>query len=283
MLSRRWLINYALVLLIGLFAFLGFKHDDPEESPQARAIPGLSADLIDSLEIQTADSRFVLGRKQGDWLIEDPFQWPANRFNVDHLLQITEAKTGSQFPAAGKDLAEFGLQHPYALLQLDQTRITFGISHTIGERRYALIDDTVYLLPDVYYPFIQQGVVALIDRRLVPPSLQLQSLKLEHSTLKRDGDRGWQAVDSQSISADWIAQRISSWQGLEASRVTSLKAAAEPLQRVEATLQDGTRLDFQVISTQPELIIANPALGLQFHFTEDQYQQLLAQPDAASS
>ena len=283
MFSRRWLINYALLLLIGLFAFLGFMPDDPQESTSAKAIPGLSADRVKSLEILTADFHFGLGLDQGNWFIEHPVRWPANRFNVEHLLQIADATTDSQFPAAGKDLAEFGLQQPYALMQLNETRVTFGISHTIGERRYVLIDSIVYLLPDIYYPFIQQGAVALIDRRLIPSSLNLQSLTQENLTLTRDEQRGWHAVDSQSISADWITQRISNWQDLEASRVTTLKAAAEPLQRVEAMLADGTRLEFQVISSTPELIIANPGLGLQFHFTEDQYQQLLARPDEASS
>lgn len=281
--SRRWLVNAALVALIGLFALLGYRVDFETDSGESAGMLDLAAEDVRRLEIRTAEADFSLRRDGQHWMLENPIQWPANQFNVEHLLNITDARTESSFSAEGQDLARFGLDQPIAELRLNDIAVAFGINHTIGERRYTRVGPSVYLLPDVYLPFMLQGVLALVDRRLLPPSLLPQSLDLGQIELTRDADAGWRVSNGAAVEEDWITRRIANWQNLEASRVRSLDPSLAPQQRVQARLENGASIEFQVLSSNPELVIAQPELGLQFHFSAEQYRQLLALPDETAS
>jgi len=128
-----------------------------------------------------------------------------------------------------------------------------------------------------------QGIETLVDRRLLPPSLSLQSLHLTGLELTRGDDRQWRARNDPKVTQEWAERRIAHWGTLEASRIRSLDRTSAPKQSVQATLESGTRLEFQVLSVRPEIVIAHPRLGLQFHFPEDHYQKLLSAPDEIAS
>ena len=281
--SGRWLINAALVGLIGVFAVLGYYGDRQTGTDDSGNLFGFGAEDVQRVEIRTANSAFRLRRERTAWMLEQPVRWPANRANVERLLQITEARTDSSFAAEGQDLAQFGLQQPSGELLLDDTPVVFGVTHNIGERRYARIGPTIYLLPDVYLPFMIQGVETLVDRRLLPPSLALQSLRLGNLELTRDDERRWRAANLAGATPDWVEHRVANWRDLEASRVRPLDKTAAPKQSLQATLESGTKLEFQVLSLKPEIVIANPLLGVQFHFPEDRYPQLLSAADEIAS
>ena len=46
--------------------------------------------------------------------------------------------------------------------------LLFGATNNIGGRRYVMLDDKLYLLPDVHLVFVNQGLAGLVDRRLLP-------------------------------------------------------------------------------------------------------------------
>ena len=49
-----------------------------------------------------------------------------------------------------------------------------------------------------------------------------------------------------------------------------------PGQKIIAGLEDGNEIDFFLISIKPEIVIARPDLGVQYHFAEKQYYDLLS-------
>ena len=63
---------------------------------------------------------------------------------------------------------------------------------------------------------------------------------------------------------------------MPASRVQHYRGTDTPRQKIEARLDDGSALEFYVMSIDPEIIIANPATGFQYHFGADYYYQLIA-------
>jgi hypothetical protein len=281
--SGRWLINLALVALIGLFAFLGYHGGRQTDTDSSGGIFEFGAEQVKRLEVRTESTAFALRRERTAWQLEQPVQWPADRASVERLLQITKAESDSGFAAENRDLAQFGLAQPSGELLLDDTPVVFGVTHNIGERRYTRIGSTIYLLPDIYLPFMLQAVESLVDRRLLPPSLALQSLKLDGFELTRADDGQWQAHNQPGLTPEWVQRRIANWRNLEASRVRSLATGAAPKQSVHATLESGTSLEFQVLSVTPEIVIAHPRLGVQFHFPEDHYPKLLSPPDEINS
>jgi hypothetical protein len=73
-----------------------------------------------------------------------------------------------------------------------------------------------------------------------------------------------------------LAQLAENWQGLEAIRVKAFDAGNTPRQKIEVLLANGEGLEFFLMSIDPEIVIANPQIGLQYHFGADLYYQLIA-------
>lgn len=275
MLSRRWIINYVLIVLILLFTWIGNRYDVQTGFQPDKALSPLRPADIDSIEIQTADESISLRRDGQAWSMQTPIQWPANQVNVARLLEIANAQTDSSLPSDQIDLGTLGLEFPRARLQLNQQSILFGTTNNIGDRRYVKAGDTVYLLPDVHLPFISQGLTGLVDRRLLPRALGLRALSLPDFELSRNGDNRWQ-LDDDRYDEERAAELVADWQGLEAAQIKAYDAGATPRQKIIARLDDGRELEFFLMSIAPEIIIARPDLGLQYHFREKFYYRLIA-------
>lgn len=278
MLSRRWIINYVLIVLILLFTWIGNRYDVQTGFQPDRALSPLRPADIDTIEIQTADESISLRRDGQAWSLQTPIQWPANQVNVARLLEIANAQTDSSLPSDQIDLGTLGLEFPRARLQLNQQSILFGTTNNIGDRRYVKAGDTVYLLPDVHLPFISQGLTGLVDRRLLPRALGLRALSLPDFELSRNGDNGWQ-LDDDRYDEERAAELVADWQGLEAAQIKAYDASATPRQKIIAQLDDGRELEFFLMSIAPEIIIARPDLGLEYHFREQFYYRLIALRD----
>ncbi len=275
MLSRRWIINYVLIILIIVFTYIGNRYDVKTGFQAEKTLSPLGPAEIESMEIQTADESIALRRVGQAWSLEAPIKWPANQINVARLLEIVDTPIESSLPADEIDLSALGLEFPRARLRLNQQSILFGETNNIGQRRYVMIDSTVYLLPDNHLPFISQGLAGLIDRRLLPRSLALRSLNLPDFELTRDGNDGWQADDDR-LDEERLAELVADWQGLEAARVQPYRAGATPREKIIARLEDQRELEFFLMSIEPEIVIANPELGLQYHFGDEFYYRLIA-------
>ena len=276
MLSRRMIINFVLIVLIIIFTYVGNHFDvNPGYQPKP-GVTGLNAADIKSIEIKTADVSLTLKREPNGWSLETPIRWPANNVNVERVLDIVNSRTESRLDAAEIDLATLGLDFPRAMLRLDDTRVLFGATNNIGERRYTMIDSTIFLLPDNHLPFISQGLTGLVDRRLLPRKLGLTSPKLPQLQLSRNADNNWELAKPNDFSPRQIAQLVGNWQALEAAQIKPYAATGTPRQKIQAGFDNGQKLEFFLMSIEPEIVIANPQINLQYHFSADLYYQLIA-------
>ena len=157
-------------------------------------------------------------------------------------------------------------------MTLNDKSIIFGISNSIGHRRYVMVQAAVYLINDLHYPFISQGLEGLVDERLLPSPLKLSSLKFADFTLQQV-PQGWHASNSDDQTAKAL---IDHWQRIEAARISRYQARTTPQQKITASLQDGAQIDFYVLSIKPEIVIARPDLKLAYHFPATDYYRLLA-------
>lgn len=276
MLSRRMIINFVLIVLIIIFTYVGNRFDVKPGFQQKPSVTGISAADIKSIEIKTADASLTLKREPDGWSLETPIHWPANNVNVERLLDIVNIRTDSRLDAAEIDLATLGLDFPQAMLRLNDIRVLFGATNNIGERRYTMIDSTVFLLPDNHLPFISQGLTGLVDRRLLPRNLGLTSLKLPGLQLSRNADNNWELAKTNDFSPQQIAQLVGNWQGLEAAQIKPYATTGTPRQKIQAGFENGQTLEFFLMSIEPEIVIANPQINLQYHFSADLYYQLIA-------
>jgi len=275
LMSKRWLINYALILLIILFTYIGNRSGvEPGYNAQSR-ITSLKLQDIDQISIQTADDNINLTRTNGHWQIVSPIQWLANNMTIERILGIASSETDSKLPASEIDLSTIGLQFPKAILRLNDTRIHFGATNQIGERRYLRVHSNVFLLPDRHLPFILGGMNSLIDQRLLPRAIDFNRLTIGPLQIIQTNKGGWQDSNN-TFSPDQLNTIISHWQTLRASRIKTFKKKAAPLQKITANLDNGNDINFFLMSIKPDIIIARPDLELQYHFSKDQYYNLLA-------
>ena len=79
-----------------------------------------------------------------------------------------------------------------------------------------------------------------------------------------------------AVIAGFLLTATANWTGLQASRVEPFGDGALPRQKIRARLGDGRELEFFVMSIDPEIVIANPAIGLQFRFRAEYYYRLIA-------
>lgn len=284
MFSRRWIINYILIFLIVLFTYIGNRFDVETGYQPQQNVTSLEPESIETMEIKTADAELMLRREDGGWMLESPIRWPANDGDVERLLAITSVKTDSRLAADEIDLDTLGLQFPMASLRLNDTLVLFGGTNNIGARRYTMVDSTVYLLPDMLLPFITQGLTGIVDQSLLPRSFELSALKLPDQEITRDASNAWRLIDANGIEQEQISKLVDNWQNLQALRVKPFSAEKMPQHKITAQLADGRNQDFFVMSIDPEIIIANPEIGLQYHFPADLYYQLISlRADEASA
>ena len=276
MLSKRWLINCLLIVLIAIFAYAGIRYQQKAEYTPRNSITSLKPQDIHTAIIQAAGKHLVLHNSANQWLFEKPVQWPANNITVERLISIVNSEADSRLPAEGIDLATFGLQIPKAILTLNDARILFGSTNNIGGRRYIMIASMIYLLPDIHLHFITQGISGLIDRRLLPRSISLKSLELAELSLSKSSNGAWQSDTIGEVEVGRLNQIANNWQTLDAGRVKIYDKSIMPGQKIVAGLEDGNEIDFFLMSIKPEIVIARPDLGVQYHFAEKQYYDLLS-------
>ena len=279
--SKRWMINFGLVALIVVFTYIGNSFDLKTgkriDQPVTDGTPvTVDPAAIGSISIRTAAENLAFTRAGEVWMIAEPIRWPAHRANLDRVMDVTQVDGMTPLPSGEIDLDQLGLQFPLALLEFGNTPVRFGASNNIGERRYVMIGDSVYLLPDRHLPFINQGLLGFVDRRLLPSELGLLRLELPGLTISAaDGD-GWQIDGNAASTPAQAAELIANWRELEASRVKPYQSNLTPRQKILARLPGDERIEFFVLSIDPEIIIANPRIGLQYHFGADYYYQLIS-------
>lgn len=274
MISKRWLINYVLIILIILFTYIGNRYRVETGYQPKNRITTLKPKDIKRVSIQTADETLILTKAATQWRIDSPIKWPANNIVLERILSIASSETESRLRADEIDLATLGLQFPTAVLTLNDTQFLFGDTNNIGRRRYVMTGSTVYLISDIQLHFFSQGLPDLVDRRLLPRSLSLTNLRLGELKLHKTSNGGWQN-EGEAIAPKLLDGMIAKWQTLEASSIRTYQQTSIPKQKISAGLEDGGEIEFFLMSISPEIVIARPDLGLQYHFSESQYYGLL--------
>ena len=276
MLSKRMLINFLLIILIIIFTYIGNRYEVKTGYQPKNQISVLKPEDIHTVAIQTADNSFILNRTGNQWRFEKPIRWPANSITLERLISIVNSETESRLSAAEIDLSTLGLQFPKAILTVNDTRILFGATNNIGKRRYLMIGSMVYLLPDLHMHFLTQGINGLIDRRLLPGSIPLQSLRLTNLNLTKNSEGNWQETTLGKAPAERLNKLVNNWRTLEAGNIKVYNKAKIPLQKLIAVLDNDSEIKFFLMSIKPELVIARPDLGVQYHFAENRYYDLLS-------
>jgi len=204
--KRSWLNLVIFVVLIQL-GFLIYLSKKVEHATTPDLI-SLSAEL-GRVSFQREGQEPLLLQRQGEkWWLQEPFRAPIDPLRMQALLNISKAKVHSQYPLAGLNLVEFGLQPPHGVLKLGEVELRFGDKSPSG-KRYVSSAGKLYLLDDQHLPLLAANARELVQRRPFDPQLELTLIETPHIRIEKKAglwvlsESGTPALAAEQLAESW--------------------------------------------------------------------------------
>lgn len=282
--SRRLLLNLVLLLLVLALALLAWKQ--PGIAPPAAPPPltSLHATEVTRLAIEwpgpagAERAPVRLEKAGGVWMMEAPLQTYANEFRIDSLLRVVETASHARFGALGRDLREYGLEPPRAVLEADGIRIAFGGSESIDHRRYLMVGDTIHLTDDLFLFRLQTDYAAFVSTGLLPPESRPSAIESPGLALARGEGGRWTATPAaDEFTPDAINEAVDEWRRAQALAVEggSEVEGGTRVGTVRVLLDIGEDIRFEVFERDADLLLARTDLGVHYVLTDEQAHRLL--------
>jgi hypothetical protein len=233
---------------------------------------------INHIQVSRLQRPMLTFDRQADgWLLAGEPPLPASAFQVRALLAILQAETGRHYPADTLDLGELGLDPPQASIVLDdRTTLRIGSTEPLDNMRYVQYGATVYLVADRYQHLINADRTNFIERRLLDPAAVITRLSLPDLTLAQTAAGHWELLpDNPDISAAAIQQLLTNWRQASALYVRSYEKGTAGARITLDLAGSDVPLVFELVSRSPELVLARPDLGIQYHFSAGAADRLL--------
>lgn len=286
--SRRSLLNLALLAVAGSLAALIALRPGLEQPATLATLTAIDPQTVAHIELTRLAGETLRFSKTGaHWDVVGATTLPADDFQVHTILALLQAGVVRSYPADSLKQAQIGLDPPQASVSCDDTRLELGATEAIDGLRYVRLGDTVYLVADRYAHLLNAGMSNFLQRQLLPDDAQLSELHLPGLTLTREDGVHWQLQpDTPGASADDINMLLGNWQRASALYVTRADADADAdanREKITVRLRDhGKALEFTIVARTPDLVLARPDWGMQYHLSADMGAQLLALPDSTT-
>lgn len=264
--KSRWIINLLLlvaIVILGVVARFEPGIEAPQENPAITPVPLADVHRI-HINRPVREDLVLTRQADGQWQLEGNPPLPADDFKVRALARLAEQKPVRSYPATDMDLAALQLDPPYATAILNDTAVEFGNLEPIDNLRYVRVGDRVHLVPDRYLQLMEVSYTQFVRHRLFDPGARITALQLPGLKLTHSGE-GWQLEPAGDIGSEGIQTFIESWQDASALNVQAgnADAAGEPLEvRLEGS---DTPVRFRIISREPDLVLARPGFGIEYH------------------
>ena len=288
--KSRWLLNLALLLVVaGIVLFLYLRPTEPVEQQADKNYPvsDVAPSAISKISIEfPAKAPLVLERRDGNWLLAQPYRARAGKNVVYHVLSILSASSPQKF--AADNLSRFGLDAPVLRLRLDAEEISFGTYNPVSGLQYIAYRNAVYMVSNRYSEVAGTQVVEFLDKNPLAPSETIAGFDFsrleqwEPTGLRVDLQNGkWQvsipaAKPQQQELNEWFAEV---WGNATATSVEPYQPDRNTTYpSFEVKLPDGKRVHFDKLQESPELLLARPDEGLIYHYPMDQGFAMLNPP-----
>ena len=277
--ATRGLLNLVLVALALVMGLIIYYEPglEPADIPQplTTTLAAGDASRIHLERVKYDPVSFI--KRNGRWyLVTEKQELPASTFQLQALLRLLETSSSSQYAADTVDLAALGLDPPQATVTIDDVAILFGNTAPLDGKRYLQIDATVHLIEDRYQHLINAGWTNFVERKLLPADKSIRMLQLPDMTLTLTDKDQWQLLpDKPGVSADAIQQLLDHWDKVSALYARRYDGrTSDEIITLEFSDSPET-LTFMVIAHSPELVLARPDWGIQYHLSSDVEETLL--------
>ena len=281
MINTRTTLNISLVLAVVVLAGIIYFRPGVEQPEQTVPLTTLKPEQVTRIEITRNNQQpITLVREQQGWYIRTPLDVAANTSRVDSLLRLTSATTYARFTANESDLAGFNLDHPLVVIRFNDVEIAFGGNEPLNNRRYVRVGSNIRVIADSFYYQVSADLSSFVALDLLPRNVRLTRIVLPAFAIKLDKNGDWQAeTPGSNIPADALNSLPDAWQRAQALRVSAYRASDVAAQKVTVfTDKKPQRLDFEVLKTEPELILGRPDIGMRYHLSDEQARRLMLLP-----
>jgi hypothetical protein len=258
--ARRLLLNLVLLLLlVGLGGMAWWYSQQPE--PQAETLLSLTRADITRVTITRELGRekpdiIRLEREGERWRMLEPKQVEANATRVSQLFTLLDESVAASYESEGKDLSQYGLTLGGVSIAFNDEVLQFGIENPVSRKRYVLHAGKIKLVSEAVYGLLTGEATALVANKLVPEGRSVKTVWLPEGFNTK------------------AAGLLQNWQSADALRVEVYEGGTSK-GKIILTLDDASRLEFELLSTQGELILANIATRLRYVLADAQWINLL--------
>lgn len=283
---RLWL-NLVLLGVVLALLWLAIYQPGKEPPPEPQHITTLDAAAITRIAIVRSDQETLrLAKENNRWWLKEPFPIQANEDKVRSLLRFVETRSQHSLNAKTHDLKRFGLSEPRARLELNEAVFSFGDTHPLSGERYVLHQERIYLTVDTTYHHLIAEAAVYASPRLVEGGKPLIAITLPNFNLHREEAKWLIDPPDPAISADAIVRLVDEWKRSQAITVQRKQAVTTALGKVILQFQEAPPLSYEIIRTDPELVLVRPDLGIEYHLSADAAKRLLkpeeTRPEAQS-
>ena len=278
--SKSNLVNLGLLLLIALLLLIVVYEPGIEEPVEQPPLINLDREAITQLSIQREGQGSIELKKDanGIWWMEKPIRHAADAFRIDSLLRVSSIKSLGHFAADAARLAEFELEQPAVTLTLnDKQTLAFGSSTPLDQRRYVLFHNTVHLISDTLYYHLIGTFPTFLRKQLLADGIDISSLQLPGLDVIWTNNRWQLQPEPDNFSADQVTKLVDNWKLASALQIKSYDGTpGQPVTIGHSAA--GSPLALQLTSRNPDLVLARPELGIQYHLSSHSAAGLLQLP-----
>jgi hypothetical protein len=277
--SKRNLLNLGLLLLVGVLVLLVIYEPGIEKPQEPTRLLELEREAVTQIRIERQGQETVaLTRDGGDWNLTEPLAIGASAFRIGSLLRITEQKSLGSFPAEPERLAGYGLEAPRVTLTLnDAVTVAFGDNTPLDQRRYVRLGDRVHLVSDTLYYHLIGAYTTFIRQELLPQGTAIAALTLPGLSVRWQAER-WQVEPKpEAFSADQVTRLIDAWKLASAVQVKPYDGKQGEMITIEPGGKEEP-ITLLLTARTPDLVLARPELGIEYHFAESSGEELLKLP-----
>jgi hypothetical protein len=161
--SRSTLVLIAVVAVLG-FAARGETLRTQLTRP--KPLTALDQRQIHKIALECKDCpRRALEKITGRWVLDEPYDMPADPAQVERLLSLAAAPVRHRRPVKDIDVDEAGLNPAKSAVTLGTVRIEFGGRDPVRRQRYVRRGDEVALVADSFAELPKITAEALVDPR----------------------------------------------------------------------------------------------------------------------
>lgn len=276
--NKRNRLNLALVVIVVILATLShFRPGAKHPAPKQPLIQQTAAQITDIRIELPGQKPTVLTRGNRGWQMTAPLAMPADSNMVRTLLDYLDAESQDSFPAAGADLAKYGLNKPVAKLMLNGVEYDFGGLQPVDNLQYVLAGDRIHLINGALFYRIAHDAYWWVDKGLLPLGAHITAMQLPQTTLTMDKHGAWQLSPADaSVSADAIQKLLDAWQQELAISVAPIGKDAPEGEVSLSIANDPKPLRFAILKDPDFLVLARPDLGLQYELDSSLRDTLLS-------